>query len=55
MHDCKFYLIFSIFAGMHTSLIPLLPPLIKIFPKKENAEKKKRKCGKVIFYVLKLS
>ncbi len=39
----------------NTSLIRLLPPLIKIFPKKENAEQKKRKCGKVFFYVLELS
>jgi len=33
----------------------ITPPLIKIFPKKENAEKKKRKGGKVILYVLELS
>ena len=34
--------------GMFASLIRLLPPpLIKKFPKKENAEQKKRKCGKV--------
>jgi hypothetical protein len=39
---------------MDTSLIPLLP-LIEIVFKKENAEQKKRKCGKVIFYVLELS
>jgi hypothetical protein len=39
-------------SATYASLIPLLPPLIKIFPQKENA---KRKCGKVIFYVLELS
>jgi hypothetical protein len=32
-----------------------ITPLIKISPKKENAEKKKRKCGKLIFFVIELS
>ena len=32
-----------------------ITPLIKIFPKKENAEQKKRKCEKVIFYMLEMS
>ena len=41
--------------GVYTSRIPLLFPLIEIFPKKENAEKKKRNCEKVILYVLELS
>ena len=39
----------------YTSLIPLLPPsLIKIFPKKENAEKNKN-IERWFFYVLELS
>jgi hypothetical protein len=31
--------------------VPVYARRIKIIPKKENAGKKKRKCGKVIFYV----
>ena len=42
--------------ALNTCLFSLLPPpLIEIFPKKDNVTKKKRKYGKVIFYVLELS
>jgi uncharacterized membrane protein len=42
-------------TDVNTSLIFLLSPLNKILFQNKNTEKKKRKCEKVIFYVLELS